>query len=360
MGTGRLRTRHNVGGWSLQWRGSDAVAARSNPTTGKPERIRLGKPRSASDARAMLERFVKTHAAAADAQSEPTVGELWSMFMAARDRDGFNNTIYGYQWRSLEPHFGHRLASSISEDICRDYAKARFAIGRAPATVWTELTNLRACLAWSVKNWKIDRLPPTWAPRKGKPRSRVMTVDEMRQLLEGARQGDPHIQIFVLLALSTGARKGAILGLTWDRVDLDRGVLDYDENIRDDPMSKSYRKGRARVRIGPTLLAALRIAHAGRQSEYVVEHGGHGLKDIRDGFSAACTRAGVHGVTPHTIRHSIATMARSHGSDIKQLAHLLGHRDSRTTELVYSHLDETYSEGVVGIIDAELSGENEA
>ncbi|MEM9029171.1 MAG: tyrosine-type recombinase/integrase [Pseudomonadota bacterium] len=98
----------------------------------------------------------------------------------------------------------------------------------------------------------------------------------------------------------------------------------------------------------------LKLAYKGRQSECVIRHGGRGLKEIRDGFAAACRRAGLVGVKPHTIQHPITTLARNRGAEVQHVAHLLGHRDSKTTELIYSHLDAEFSAGVVELIEHEV------
>ena len=173
---------------------------------------------------------------------------------------------------------------------------------------------------WAVKRKLIASAPFNWVPSKGASRKRVLTYDEARLLIAAA--GDPHILLFILLALTTGARHTAILDLEWDRVDWDRGMIKYDVPITVDPMSKSWRKGRATVPMGSVVTAALQRAFKGRQTGHVIEHGGRRLKSVRDGFANAAERAGLGchelhptkpdtmvfktDVTPHVIRHSVA------------------------------------------------------
>ena len=53
----------------------------------------------------------------------------------------------------------------------------------------------------------------------------------------------PHVKLFAILAATTGARMGAILSLTWDRVDFKRGLITYQ-----DPTMFKTKKGRAENR----------------------------------------------------------------------------------------------------------------
>lgn len=358
MGKRRHGNRYEYKGFALGWRGAVAVAEYSDSQTGKRVRVRLGTARNQAEGRTLLERYANAHSAVDMQSREPTVGDLWRAWLSDRLRDGLDNTIYAYNWRVMEPAFGHRIATTITADECRNYASARFAAGRRPATVHTELSRLRHCLRWAEARRLIDRAPYVWVPQPGKSRSLVVSPEEMMRLIEGARA--PHVHLFIVLAISTGARHRAILELTWDRVDFVRGTVSYEGEEMRDPMSKSWRKGRATVLMNRTLRSALENAYPGRQSNYVVEHGGKPLKSIKDGFKAAVLRAGLDPkVTPHTIRHSVATMARARGADLEKVAHMLGHTDSATTRLIYSHLDAGYSAEVVDLIDIGRGNESD-
>ena len=56
----------------------------------------------------------------------------------------------------------------------------------------------------------------------------------------------PHIKLFIIIAMTTGARKGAVLDLTWDRVDMDGGVIDF----HNPEMFITKKKRSVRVSIG--------------------------------------------------------------------------------------------------------------
>lgn len=345
----------------LGWRGETAVACFTDEGTGKRKRVGLGRL-SEAEARAALDRFAEARRAIARQQQRHTIGQLWDLWLADRAEDGFSNAIYRANWAALGPAFGSRDPALLSIADSRAYARARFAAGRAPATVATELVRLRHCLKWAAKRRLIEWAPDVWVPARGGPRDRTLTVGEAKRLMQAAR--DPHVELFIVLAIATGARHTAILDLTWARVDFERGLIQYDETLPPDPMNRSWRKGRATVPMSALTRAALERAYAGRRTDYVIEHGGRRLKSIREGFANAVARAGLSEVTPHTLRHSVSTWLKERDVKLERRAQLLGHADIRTTDMHYSHADAAvYLSGVVEILDKELmarSGESSA
>jgi integrase len=284
-----------------------------------------------------LDRFAEARRAVQKVHAAHTVGQLWDLWLTERAADKLRNDIYKANWKALAPHFASRAPDLLVTKDFRDYAAARFAADIKPWTVHTELVRLRACLKWAAEHHHITRRPKVWVPTPGKSRDRVLSLLEARDLVSGARLGDPHVNLFVVIAFATGARHTAILDLTWDRIDFDAGTISFDENLKPDPMSKSWRKGRAMVPMNRTVRAALELAYAGKQSKWVIEHGGRRLKSIREGFANAVRRAALSSeVTPHTIRHTVASWLEDRVGDARR-AQLLGHGDIDTTRKVYTH-----------------------
>ena len=266
----QAREVYRRGDVALGWRGKIAVADYRDES-GKRHRPRLG-VLSEKEARAALDRFADARAAVQAQTVKHTIGALWRLWLADRAKDGLSNKVYEANWVSLSRAFENRLPEHLSADDCRDYASGRFDAGRAPATVATELTRLRSCLRWAYLDGKLGKVPRIWVPSRGKPRQRTLTIDEARRLWEAA--GDPHIHLFIVLALATGARHRAILDLTWDRVDWIKGTIQYDEDEEINPMSRSWKKGRATVPMGSRVRAELERAFTARQTDHVIEHGG--------------------------------------------------------------------------------------
>lgn len=229
--------------------------------------------------------------------------------------------------KPLVRHLGHKIAAGLRPLDSRGYAKARGAEGAGPGTVGYELRQLRAALRLAHAEGLIDTLPAVKPPPRPEPKSRWLGRQEAARLLEACTA--QHLRLFVALAMHTGARSGAIRGLTWDRVDLDRRLIDYG-----DPTKARTKKGRAVVPINATLAAILGAARP-EAGGHVVAWRGRPIGDPRRAFAAAAARAGLAHVTPHTLRHSVATWLDGEGVDVRQVAAVLGHADSRTTERVY-------------------------
>jgi integrase len=137
-----------------------------------------------------------------------------------------------------------------------------------------------------------------------------------------------------MLAIATAGRKSAILELTWDRVDFERGLIYLGKGER-------RLKGRATVPMTESLRVELVKAREVSLSEYVVEHGARQIKEIGKGFRQAAKRANLK-VTPHDLRRSAAIWMAEDGVPMSEIAAYLGHKNSRITEEVYAKYSPDY------------------
>ena len=111
------------------------------------------------------------------------------------------------------------------------------------------------------------------------------------------------------IGLYTGRRKEAILSLHWPQVDLRANVIDFEIEGRE-----RTKKQRGKVPIPPQLIPHLRRARRrGSDLGPVLHISGRPIANIKKGFAAACRRAGIKGVTPHTMRHTAATWLMQNG-----------------------------------------------
>jgi integrase len=246
----------------------------------------------------------------------------------------------GYAIKALLPYWGRRMAGDITKQTCRGYVGHR---NKAPGTVRRELTTLRAALNYAKGEGKLLHVPTVHLPDKPEGKDRWLRRSEAAALLNAARNGHestrPYLPLFILIALYTGARKGAILSLRWPQVDLDAERINFNE-----PGSKRRSKGRAHLPIPRRLLTFLRLArHRGTDLGYVLHRDGKKLGNMKRAFNAACKDAGLEDVTPHTLRHTCGTWLAQQSVALDKIGAWLGHSDARTTQL-YAHHHPDYME----------------
>lgn len=227
-------------------------------------------------------------------------------------------------WRALKPTFGHLRPDQIDRNLCRSYAAMRRKAGISDGTVIKDLAVLRAALKFTGKAADSTfELPSAPAPS-----DRFITRQELQRLMDACTL--EHIRLFIALAWSTAGRHGAILELTWDRVNLETGIIQLAER------GQERRKGRATVKVKGLALDMLRAAHGARTSDYVIEWGGRPLKSIKRSFAEAARAAKLVDITPHVLRHSAAVAMIQAGVPLQQISQFLGHTTIKVTERVYA------------------------
>ncbi len=163
---------------------------------------------------------------------------------------------------------------------------------------------------------------------------RFLSAEEEQRLMEAARlQTWVLLPLIIRLAIVTGLRRGALLGLRWGDV-----VLDTDApHVR----VERTKNGDAHVSpITPDLVAEFRRMRRVRTMEddlIFVGNRENVPHDFRHSFTEACKLAGLEGVTFHTLRHTSCSRLAQAGVDILAIAEHAGHRTLAMTRR-YSHL----------------------
>lgn len=265
-----------------------------------------------------------------------TIETLWEAYRA--EKEGRRVAVaMKHEWKAIGPHFGHLRPDQITTDVCRAYVTRRRATtARGKTTnvqdggIWTELGHLRSVLKWAlgVKAPKVER------PPKPAPRERYLTGAEIGKLIDAP--APLHIKTAIYLMIGTAARVGAVLELTWDRVNFDRGTI----NLRTSELGP--RKGRAVVPMNAELRAVLQTAKAAALTEHVIEWAGEPVASIKTGFNAAVKAAGLEGVTPHVLRHTAAVHMVEGGVPMSEVAQYLGHSNEALTFRVYGRYSPTH------------------
>lgn len=277
-----------------------------------------------------------------------TVSYVWQLY---RDENSAKRAAanMAYSGKSILPEFGHLLPDEVSRELCEAYARKRrrtkyhgkpIQIG----TVWTELNHLQIVLNWATKHRIIPYAVYVTRPPKPAPKDRRLTPEESKLLLDASPM--LHIQTAIAIMLYTGARSGAVLDLTWDRVDFDRGIIEL--GVPDDA---GRRKGRATVPMNDDLAKRLRKAKHSAMSNYVVEWAGGKVRSFKRGFARAVELAGLENVSPHVLRHTAASRMAAAGVPMTRIAAVLGHSDSRTTERIYARLAPGFLRDAVDTLD---------
>lgn len=217
---------------------------------------------------------------------------------------------------------------------------------RSGATANRYLAALSHLFTIAVKEWRlVDRNPVRDVSKKKEARGRVRFLsDEERDALLSACQESAWsgLLTLVLLAISTGARRGELIHLKWIDVDLkkNRAVVQDSKN------------GDARVLplVAKALeaLRELRLKDSAR-SEYVFPQPS-GFPGPYENFDAhwyaALDTACIEDLRFHDLRHTTASYLAQQGASLLEIADTLGHRTMQMVKR-YSHLTQTHKVSVI-------------
>lgn len=337
---------------------------------GGRERLRAAGTSDRGQAEEVLEDFLRARRRAEQPErprrpDQITIADVLDLYGVEHAPHAADPARIGYAISALTPFWGERPVSYVTKQSCRSYAKSRTKRVRsktapdgwddvpiADATVRRELTTLRAALNFAVQEQRLETAPFVLLPDKPEGKDRWLTRSEASRLLNAARTGRSDVRLylplFIIIALYTGARKEAILSLRWPQVDLDRGLIDFSGG-----RVTNKRKGKRRMSRKLTLF--LRLARErGTELGFVVHDKGQRIKDVGDAtngsFGGACKRAGLTGVTPHTLRHTCGTWLAQNGVDLHQISGWLDHSDTRTT-MLYAHHHPDYQGDAARALD---------
>jgi integrase len=159
-----------------------------------------------------------------------------------------------------------------------------------------------------------------------------------------------------VLVIQNGMRRGELLGLRWDDVDLDKGLLHVRQTLAPDGKSFSRPKtanGRRTLRLTSEAVEALRRHKAAQNEERLRQ--GSAWKDyglvfcstvgtpmnpdhlVKRSFKPLLERAALPQIPFHCLRHTFATLMMPNGHP-KVVQEMLGHSRISTTLDIYSHV----------------------
>ena len=237
-----------------------------------------------------------------------------------------------YEWKvrtvqkRLLPVFGDKLITTITPGMIEQYrAMRRTEQGYDGttvkiATINRDLALLKHLFSYALReNW-LERNPVSLVrlEKENNARDRVLSAEEF-ELLQ--KHSSPHLQAINLIAYQTGMRRGEILNLTWDRVDLKEGLirLKAEDTKTDDARC---------VPLTADLTAQLKDLYKVRylHEPHVFLVKGKSVHSTKTAFNAACRRAKIEGFHFHDFRHTAVTNMRRAGIDHLTIMRITGHK----------------------------------
>ena len=199
----------------------------------------------------------------------------------------------------------------------------------APATVIRELNTISHAIDTARREWSIHlatnpcKLVRRPSPPKG--RTRRLEGNEEELLLDAADKGrTPYLRPLIVLAVETGMRRGELLALRWEHIDLDRRVahlpLTKNGTSRDVPLSTRAVDTLRTLRTGggATVFSAAPNA-------------------VRLAWERLTRRMGLSDLHLHDLRHEAVSRLFEKGFNVVEVAAISGHRELRMLTR-YTHL----------------------
>lgn len=302
--------------------------------------------------------------------SSLTVAELLGKFIADYSTQQLRRTTLqryiGIIHNDLVPRFGKAKAEQLSVSDISDYYDWALEHGRKDGkgglsartmchihSVLRRAYNLGIKRRWVSHNPVRDVDPPSPSDVE----MQALTAEQLVELLDICR--GTKYEIPIILGALTGMRRGEILGLKWNCVNLVRKTITVIRSLEEVKEGLFFgetktRSSRRTIPITDTLIAAL-TEHKKEQKEqmqylgelYVdqgfvcAEEDGRSMrpKNLTTAFRQLADGMGLYGVRFHDLsRHTPATIMLENGENAKVVQDHLGHANYGITMDIYSHV----------------------
>lgn len=266
-----------------------------------------------------------------------TFGELFDLYL---DKHALvrircvRNLVYFYKsngsrWRDVQIH-------QISRKAVQEWVDEMGAESRTKANRY--LTILSSVINWGIRRdylvsianpcVGVERFPTV-------PRDRFAAPNELTRLTEALKPESSSVRDFFWLCLLTGARRGNLLTMRWDEIDLDLAIW----NI---PAEK-FKNGTSHVLplTSEAMIILRRRLENGIKSPWVFP-GRFGSDrprvDVKRAWGRVLKRAAIKNLRIHDLRRTLASYMAINGQSQYVIARMLGHTDTRSTD-VYAKLN---------------------
>jgi integrase len=260
-----------------------------------------------------------------------TFQDLAERYMQCYQRQRDPRTI-----KYLLPVFGHLRLSEITPQLIAKYRADRLKKVK-PATVYQELSLMRRMFNVAIREWGWIKDNPvsklSFSVGNSNARDRWLTLEEEKRLLEAADR-PWWLRPLLIVALHTGMRKGEILNLRWEDIDLKRRLITV----------RTLKGGNKRIiPISTTLYETLKGFKVRDLSGKVFPISPW---TVRSAFDKAVKRAQIENFRFHDLRHTFATRLVQAGVDIYMVKELLGHKTITMTMRYAHHYPESLRKAI--------------
>ena len=255
------------------------------------------------------------------------------------------------QWQTERLHQG-----AIRKTVKKGFEGKRIIVevpgtpkGNAPATINRLLATIKHMISKAVE-WEmveeevLRRVRRVKLLEENNRRLRYLSKEECKALIDVS---NGHLHPIIIVALNTGMRRGEILSLQWNSVDLKHGFI---------LLGKTKNGDRREIPINETLRNTFKALPRRLDIPYVFydQKTGKPYNDIGTAFNRACKKAEINDFHFHDLRHTFASHLVMAGVDITTVKELLGHK-TLTMTLRYAHLAPSHKVKAIDILDETLN-----
>ena len=274
---------------------------------------------------------------------------MGSRVVEGKTADFYRSCLGGH---SLKYFSGRKIKEISRADVVefitalKKYVSKETGKPLSPKTIKHHRDCLRALFNYAKFLEIIDRNPTEYISLEPVPNQvdgRYYEPEDVDIILEALEsEGDYKYYVFFVLQLYTGCRPSEIYGLTWKKIDFERGIITIDQALIKSKSAGGYviKKTKSHeVRTKPipgyiqVLLTKLKDISLGT-TDYVFTNanGGHlGESAFREYFRRFCDRRGLPYLPPYGVRHTTGTLLAAQKIPLPNISKQLGHASTQTT-----------------------------